>query len=254
MSILTACYTVVWLTIMLTITVASIAYLKTKEGKATNQPYIVTNIQSEMIEYSRTLTKSDYRGKPIDIKSSNINLFMKYFTERKNLHAATAAGIVANLKAESGLNPTKVENRPDATNTYIPEPGIGFGIAQWTTKNRQDALVKFAKKRQKPIIDLNTQLDFLWYEMNTDYLDVLIRLKSIDGNASNDISGPMEAAIVFHGNTNKIKNNPIIARINPSRGVEESADSAIRVIENRCKVAEDIYYTYELAQLHQRHR
>lgn len=71
-----------------------------------------------------------------------------------------AVGIVANLKAESNLDP--------AIKQYGGGPGRG--LAQWEKGGRYDTdpinLVKFAKKQGTDWSDLDTQIDFILYEMD----------------------------------------------------------------------------------------
>lgn len=203
-------------------------------------------IQPKIIEFSpkpKAISVSP-SSPPPPLPLSNLEIVMEYFTE-KGLSSAAAAGISANLKAESSLNPARVQNKADTNSAYILKPGVGFGIAQWTIKERQKALVAFARNQGKQTTDLELQLEFMWQEMEANFPEMLARLESIENSDSSNISSPMEAAIVFHGSTEKIKNNPIIAKVNPSRGFEGSRDSASQIIKNRCKVAEEIYDDYE---------
>ena len=223
--------------------------LETKDDKIKDEPEqsnldVVTNVQPETISYSPQPVDISYYNDEIK-GNKNLEVAVNYFM-KKGLSLAATAGIVANLKAESGLSPRRVQSRVDATDTYVPEPGIGFGIAQWTTKNRQNSIVEFANNRDENITDLGLQLDFLWQEMEINLPDMLNRLKSIEYwyYDPNGISSPMEAAIIFHGWTDTIKNDPVIRAVSPSRGYEGSGDSARRIIENRGRVAEDIFYAY----------
>ena len=52
---------------------------------------------------------------------------------------------------------------------------VGYGLAQWTYHTRKAALLAFAKSRKKSIADLETQLQFLWKEMQnyTGMMNVL---------------------------------------------------------------------------------
>lgn len=79
----------------------------------------------------------------------------------KPLNAAQAAGIVGNLMAETGGDTYSL--KPNAVN------GIGAaGIVQWY-KGRRTALNKFAQQKGKDWTDLKTQLQFLVYELDSDY-------------------------------------------------------------------------------------
>ena len=75
------------------------------------------------------------------------------------LTETAAIGIVANLKAESNLDP--------AIKQYGGGPGRG--LAQWEKGGRYDTdpinLSKFAKKKGTNWSDLDTQIDFILYEM-----------------------------------------------------------------------------------------
>lgn len=67
-----------------------------------------------------------------------------------------AAAIVGNMWAESTFKPTAKGSGGD------------FGLVQWLGP-RKKALKKFAKDKKKSINDLNTQLDFLKYELLDSY-------------------------------------------------------------------------------------
>ena len=121
------------------------------------------------------------------------------------LTACGAAGLMGNLKAESGLMPGRVEMLclkrlsehgkvyNDATYTAAvdsgkisraeflnPLPGkqYGFGLPQWTSPGRKGKLYDFAKSRRVSIADLDMQLDFLMQELTETYRSVLKVLKS----------------------------------------------------------------------------
>ena len=112
------------------------------------------------------------------------------------------AGLMGNLKAESGLRPNNLEDLcekrlqgkyTDETYTAAvdsgkisrkeflnPLPGkqYGYGLAQWTSPGRKAGLYDLAKKREVSIADLEVQLDWLWSEINMTYQAVLKVLKS----------------------------------------------------------------------------
>lgn len=66
-----------------------------------------------------------------------------------------AAGWLGNFQQESGLNPAAVQ-----------AGGPGRGLAQWGG-GRFNALVAFARARGKKWTDLQSQLDFVWHELQT---------------------------------------------------------------------------------------
>src|SRR5262249_7801199 len=80
----------------------------------------------------------------------------------KGLTAVQAAGIVGNLDQESGDSPTAMQ-----------AGGPGRGVAQWSTGGRWDTsandnenwFVTTKDGGSSHVWDLNTQLDFIWYEL-----------------------------------------------------------------------------------------
>lgn len=119
-----------------------------------------------------------------------------YFKDH-GLSEAQAAGIVGNLDAESGVDPTAVQ-----------PSGYGHGIAQWETvikgkgSGRWDvrppiddkpANVKdFAASPAgggRPMIDLGLQLDYLWHELTYFYSSSLKKIQAATSEG--------EAAIIF---------------------------------------------------------
>jgi hypothetical protein len=78
----------------------------------------------------------------------------------KGLSSVQAAGIVGNLDQESGMNPT------------VPGGDPAHGIAQWLSGGRWDSkpndnLQWFARQHGGCPDMLNTQLEFIWYELQT---------------------------------------------------------------------------------------
>lgn len=136
-----------------------------------------------------------------------------------SLTLAQASGIVGNLMAESGLDPTVIQGGGHATPGYIPESGKGFGLAQWTYPARQVPLLKHTtEKLRVPITDLGGQLDFLSVELNGEYTNTLSELRAT--------TTPMNAAVVFH------------------KSYEGSADSIVQIQAKRGGNAEKVYQMY----------
>lgn len=76
------------------------------------------------------------------------------FLMSKGLTAEQAAGVVGNLVAESGGMNTAA----------LGDNGSAFGLAQWRG-DRRTALNNFAQSRGKANTDFDTQLEFMWQEM-----------------------------------------------------------------------------------------
>lgn len=98
------------------------------------------------------------------------------FFINKGLKPHQAAGIVGNLIHESGLK-TSIKG----------DGGKAFGIAQWHP-DRQKGLEALAKSLGTSKTDLNTQLEYVWQELNSTEkkaLNALLNSKSVEQATSN---------------------------------------------------------------------
>lgn len=110
---------------------------------------------------------------------------------------AGALGVIGNLDAESGLyscrlqgdfTPGFVKSQEYIANIYnkstaryiFSHDSKGWGLAQWTFYSRKEELYDFCKQHGKPLEDLETQVDFLIYEMKTVYPRLFAFLCSTD--------------------------------------------------------------------------
>ena len=101
------------------------------------------------------------------MKSSEVQNKVITFLSNKGLSKEAISGIVGNLYAESKFN-----------TGAIGDGRTSGGIAQWHDK-RFTNLKLFAKQRGKDWRDLDTQLDFMWNELNTSqYKHILDKLKT----------------------------------------------------------------------------
>ena len=169
----------------------------------------------------------------------------------KGLSLAAASGVAGNLKAESGIVPTRIQNTSAATiapDDYVPIAGVGFGIAQWTSAGRQQNLVNFSRDQGKKITDLDLQLDFLWKEVNASYKPMLEKLNGVKSEIPyNGVDPIIASTIIFHGSTKKIVNDPTIRAVLGGKmaGFEGSADSADKIINTRGGFATEIYNEFK---------
>lgn len=115
------------------------------------------------------------------------------FLKGKGLTECGIAGLMGNLKAESGLKPTNVQNSYEAklglnddtytaavdngSYTNFEKDAAGYGLAQWTYHTRKAGLLKAAKAAGKSVGDLNVQLNYLWTELQ-GYKKVLAVLQT----------------------------------------------------------------------------
>lgn len=155
------------------------------------------------------------------VGTDNIEKILRYFVG-KGLSLAQAAGIAGNFQQESGLNPS-IKQTPSGgelvDENYQLEPGVGFGLAQWTTAGRQNNLKAFAADKKLPINDLGMQLDFTWKELSDGGMMSVDTLKTA--------KTPNEAAYLFH------------------RDFEVSDDTPEEVATNRGAKAENFYTQFK---------
>lgn len=116
------------------------------------------------------------------------------YLKSKGLNDFGIAGLMGNLRAESGLNPKNLQNSyetklgfndaeytskvDDGSYTNFVKDKAGYGLAQWTWWTRKQNLINYAKSQKKSIGDLEMQLNFLWKELSEGYKSVLSVLKS----------------------------------------------------------------------------
>ena len=96
--------------------------------------------------------------------------------------AAQAAGIVGNMIAESGVENGRPQNTPAGTKGPLVVDGVtGYGIVQWTSKGRQQALYDYAKSKghdmSKPLT-MDIEYQFFLKEFRGDYGYVLDQIRN----------------------------------------------------------------------------
>ena len=114
------------------------------------------------------------------------------------------AGLMGNLKAESGLEPVCLEKTyrtklgmtsaqyvkavDDGSYEFFQSDGAGFGLAQWTYETHKQNLLTVARYQGKSIGDLDMQLEFLQSDLNA-FSSVLGTLKTAASvqEASDDV-------------------------------------------------------------------
>lgn len=104
------------------------------------------------------------------------------------------SGLMGNIYSESGLNPKNLQNNgnrilgmtddeftiavDNGNYTNFVRDSYGYGICQWTYWNRKQNLLNYAKTCASSIGDLEMQLNFLVYELQTSYKSVWNKLLS----------------------------------------------------------------------------
>ena len=110
-------------------------------------------------------------------KISNVNLTgndnpekaFRYFLS-KGLSAEQSAAIVGNMMQESGVDPQRVQNGAGPPRSSDPHAAgnLGWGIIQWTPGAKVLNIAKSAGLADKPIDDLGTQLDLVWWHLQNE--------------------------------------------------------------------------------------
>ena len=120
----------------------------------------------------------------IDTSAADPKKMWDYF-KSKGLNDFGVAGLMGNLYAESGLRPTNLQNTyekklgmSDAEYTAAVDAGVytnfindsaGYGLAQWTYWSLKQDMLTYFQKKKKSIGDLETQMEFLAYQLSNDY-------------------------------------------------------------------------------------
>lgn len=114
------------------------------------------------------------------------------FLKAEGLNNYGVAGLMGNLYAESGLNPTNLEDiyntklgYTDEGYTKAVDNGLytnfindcaGYGLAQWTYHTRKRGLYTMAKNLNTSIGNIDTQLKFLISELKNNYTNSVYKV------------------------------------------------------------------------------
>jgi len=108
---------------------------------------------------------------------SQARFIWDYMAKAWHLWPEQIAGIMGNIMEESRFSHTNAQDywypgRDNSSDyTFSATDGVGFGLVQWTAKERKNALLKFANIRGSSVWNRITQLEFMKYEMSrcTEY-------------------------------------------------------------------------------------
>jgi len=144
---------------------------------------------------------------------TNEQLIWQYLKQHSQWTDEGIAGVMGNLRAESGLRPDNIEDAYEARIGYtdasccaavdagkisedeFATAGWGIGLAQWTYHTRRRALYRFAKEQGKSIADLELQCAFIIKEMASDFPGVNEILRS-----TTDILTASNAVLKYYEN------------------------------------------------------
>lgn len=160
------------------------------------------------ITYGPEAAMGDYVGSGaiihVEYPESDQSIFL-YLTKSLGLTPAAACGVLANLDAESGLCPARVQGdfSPDYSVSYAYAAAVdagtisredfiyngpgggGFGLAQWTYSTRKAALYDLHISMGMSIYSYDVQLTMLSNELQAD-ASILAQLQAL-GNTEEDV-------------------------------------------------------------------
>lgn len=156
--------------------------------------YYVFNSSGEVVypeETTTTETKIDTSS--VDTSAADPAVMWDYF-KSQGLNDYGIAGLMGNLYAESGLKACNLQNTyekslgmTDAEYTAAVDAGTytnfvndsaGYGLAQWTYWSLKQEMLNYFQKKGKSIGDLETQMEFLAYQLSNSYKAVWNTLKT----------------------------------------------------------------------------
>lgn len=131
----------------------------------------------------------------------------------KGLSKEAAAGILGNLKMESGVDPT-AEQTPGAWEDMSDDYNHAVGLAQWDG-SRRPTMINYAEAHGLTLQDLKNggpkdmsfQLDYLWLDLTTNYPGTYAQLKH-----DNDVAqATLDFLLGFENGSLAVRQNPELA-------------------------------------------
>lgn len=159
--------------------------------------YYVFNSKGEAIYPTSIIETPKEEVKPdtskVDTSAADPKKMWDYF-KSQGLSDYGVAGLMGNLYAESGLRACNLQNTyekslgmTDAEYTAAVDAGTytdfvndkaGYGLAQWTYWSLKQDMLNYFKKKNKSIGDLDTQMEFLAYQLSNSYKAVWTTLQT----------------------------------------------------------------------------
>lgn len=131
----------------------------------------------------------------------------------KGLSKEAAAGILGNLKQESGIDPTS-EQTAGAWEDMSDDYNHAVGLAQWDG-NRRPTMIKYAESHGLTLQDLKNggpkdmsfQLDYLWRDLTTNYPGTYAQLK----HDTDVAKATLDFLLGFENGSPAVRQNPELA-------------------------------------------
>lgn len=147
--------------------------------------YAQNNIM--FIDDSNSLLADCLNGELVNL-GDNSKTALNYLIQR-GYSKTSAAAIVGNLIAESGVVPNKIEGGAIINDTswrltnWEKFGKRGFGIAQWTDTTRQTNLQNFADENSLPVTSIEAQLAFLFKELDTGVRGARTKIENMNSKS-----------------------------------------------------------------------
>lgn len=148
--------------------------------------YKVYNSKGEQV-YPEVKVEVKPDPSKVDTSAADPKKMWDYFLS-KGMNEYGVAGVMGNLYAESALRPTNLQNTYEkslgmtdaeytaavdaGTYTNFVKDSAGYGLAQWTYWSLKQDMYNYIKKLGKSIGDLNAQMEFLAWQLSTQYTAV----------------------------------------------------------------------------------
>ena len=126
----------------------------------------------------------------------NKALYIAEQCRKAGMTLAGAAGVIANIEAESAFNSNNLQDAYESrlgmndemytsrvdNGSYLGfvDDSAGYGLCQWTASDRKDGMLKFHRSRGRSIGDFATQIDWLLTEIRSYSLAYNICMNSND--------------------------------------------------------------------------
>ncbi|QSN68396.1 phage tail tape measure protein [Mammaliicoccus sciuri] len=162
-------------------------------GKVIEYGLVSSDVNVPYYKYTANNMSGGQTGSISSLSGSSTQAKVWNNLKARGLSDAQVAGIMGNIERESGFKTNAKE-----------VGGTGIGLVQWSFA-RANNLKAYAKSRGKAWTDLQTQLDFLWHELNTSEISALNALKKATTatSASNIFQQKFErAGVVAQGQRN----------------------------------------------------
>ena len=160
---------------------------KTFQGEIESNAQKTMRLIKERVEQQKQATKSEpgttadpYTSGPAGTSGDALTMARNLMRDL-GLTEAQAAGIVGNMVAESGVENARPQgSRPGTKGALVVDGVTGYGIVQWTSRGRQQALYDFAKSMghdmSKPLT-MDIEYKFFLKEFRGAYGSVLRQIK-----------------------------------------------------------------------------